>query len=453
MVGLLFAFVGTELTFGEGRSGFAALLFLATLPFWILAGKLFGLYEGASPGAVRSSVDESVPVFHLVTLGVWLFYASSWITGIAMPSARTLVTFWFLAFASVMLARSAARGIARRQPAYVQNAIIVGAGEVGQLIARKLYQHPEYAIKLVGFVDSEPKEPRRDLEEFRLLGPVEGLPTLVRDHDVDRVIVAFSQERHDQLMPLLRSLHDRDIQIDVVPRLFEVINPQVGIHTLEGLPLLGLPPARMPRSSRIIKRSLDLAGAAILIALFAPLLGVIALLIKCDSRGPVLFRQKRLGMNMREFTLLKFRTMHDGTDPEPHRDYISQIMDSRAEVGSNNMYKLDRADDLTPVGRWLRKTSLDELPQFINVIRGDMSLVGPRPCIPYELEFFEPHHFERFLVPAGLTGLWQVEARAHATFAEALDLDAAYARGWSFGLDLRLLARTPAVMLRSRETG
>jgi lipopolysaccharide/colanic/teichoic acid biosynthesis glycosyltransferase len=127
-------------------------------------------------------------------------------------------------------------------------------------------------------------------------------------------------------------------------------------------------------------------------------------------------------------------------------------MDPRAEPGDNQLYKLDRSNEVTKVGRWLRKTSLDELPQLLNVIRGDMSLVGPRPCIPYELELYAPYQFERFLVPAGLTGLWQVEARAHSTFAEALDLDVAYARSWSVGLDLRLLARTPLLILRRRDT-
>jgi lipopolysaccharide/colanic/teichoic acid biosynthesis glycosyltransferase len=135
-----------------------------------------------------------------------------------------------------------------------------------------------------------------------------------------------------------------------------------------------------------------------------------------------------------------------------HREYLKSIMSSRASVGANGLYKLERGDAITNVGRWLRKTSLDELPQLLNVLRGDMSLVGPRPCIPYETTLFGPHHFERFLVPAGVTGLWQVTARSRATFVEALDLDVAYARGWSLGLDLRLLARTPLQVFRDRGT-
>jgi lipopolysaccharide/colanic/teichoic acid biosynthesis glycosyltransferase len=153
---------------------------------------------------------------------------------------------------------------------------------------------------------------------------------------------------------------------------------------------------------------------------------------------------------MREFTVLKFRTMRVDTDTGAHRDYIKRTMTAAAAAEGNGLYKLDLGDAITPFGRLLRKLSLDELPQLLNVVRGEMSLVGPRPCIPYEVENFAPHHYERFLVPAGVTGLWQVSARANATFGEALDMDVAYARSWSLGLDLRLLGRTPVQLLRQR---
>jgi lipopolysaccharide/colanic/teichoic acid biosynthesis glycosyltransferase len=208
----------------------------------------------------------------------------------------------------------------------------------------------------------------------------------------------------------------------------------------------------MSRSSRLLKRSLDFVVASVLLVLVSPLMAFIAWRIKRDSEGPVLFRQTRLGFDMREFTTLKFRTMKVGTSQDEHRRFIQEASNVSALPAANGLYKLDRKDAVTRVGQWLRRTSLDELPQLINVVRGDMSLVGPRPCIPYETENFDSHHFERFLVPQGITGLWQVSGRAHTTFTEALDMDVAYARAWTLGLDVRLLLRTPLQLIRPTGT-
>jgi lipopolysaccharide/colanic/teichoic acid biosynthesis glycosyltransferase len=252
------------------------------------------------------------------------------------------------------------------------------------------------------------------------------------------------------MLELLRQLRTLDIQIDIVPRLFEVLTPKMDVHSVEGTPLIGLRPAGISRSSRLLKRAFDLSLASVLLLVTAPLFAFAAWRIKRDSPGPVFFRQARLGGGAREFSMLKFRTMVVGTDDEVHREYIRSIMDKSAAPVGSGLYKLDREDAITRSGRWLRKTSLDELPNLVNVVRGEMSLVGPRPCLAYETEYFDPHHFERFLVPAGMTGLWQVTARARTTFAEALDLDVAYARGWTLGLDLKILARTPLVVFRKR---
>jgi exopolysaccharide biosynthesis polyprenyl glycosylphosphotransferase len=414
---------------------------------------LYGLYDRDEERATHSTADEVVSVFHLITVGVWGFFATSWLVGLAHPHQKKLATFWLLAIVSVITARWVARTLARRHPAYVQNTLIVGAGDVGQLIGRKLAHHPEYGINLIGFVDSDPREIRRDLDEAEVVGDPDEIVEIVESRDVDRVIVAFSKDGHEQMLQVIRALHDHNVQIDLVPRLFEAVSPSAPVHSVEGLPLLAVSPARIPRSSRLLKRSMDLVGAVVALALTGPLMLAIALLIRRGSPGPIFFRQERLGIDMRRFTLLKFRTMRDGTDDAPHREYLKQIASADAAPGENNLYKLDRSDVITPVGRWLRRMSLDELPQMLNVLRGDMSLVGPRPAIPYELELYAPHHFERFLVPAGLTGLWQVEARAHSTFGEALDLDVMYARSWSLGLDLRLLLRTPTLIFRKGETG
>jgi lipopolysaccharide/colanic/teichoic acid biosynthesis glycosyltransferase len=201
-----------------------------------------------------------------------------------------------------------------------------------------------------------------------------------------------------------------------------------------------------------IKRIIDVLGSCAGLIILSPLMIYIALRVRTDSPGPVLFRQTRLGAGMREFTSLKFRTMKMNADTQVHRDYITRTMSIAAAATSSGIYKLDRSDVVTDFGRWLRTTSLDELPQLINVLRGDMSLVGPRPCIPYEVDNYAPHHHDRFLLPQGLTGLWQVTARANATYGEALDMDVAYVRSWSLGLDLRLLLRTPLQVLRQRSS-
>ncbi|HET9438361.1 MAG TPA: sugar transferase [Gaiellaceae bacterium] len=459
LLGLSTAFLLAVLVFGDRGPGDRVdalgefLLFVLTLPLWVVVAKLHGLYDRDEDRADHSTVDDMVSVLHLVTIGAWILYAGAWMTGLAEPELARVFAFWVLAIVFVSGGRALARSFCRRSVEYLQNTVIVGAGDVGQLIARKLLQHPEYGINLVGFVDAEPRPRRAGLEHVALLGTTDELDEIVGLYDVERVVIAFSKEPNDSMLTRIRSLRDREIQIDVVPRLYEAVGPRVGVHTVEGVPLVGLPPARLTRSSRTLKRALDVGGALVGLLLASPLLAYIAIRIRRDSPGPILFRQTRLGADMRPFTALKFRTMRLGADTDVHRDYIKATMTSDAPLNGNGMYKLDRSDAITPFGAWLRKTSLDELPQLWNVLRGDMSLVGPRPCLDYETEHFAPHHFERFLVPAGLTGLWQVTARANSTFGEALEMDVAYARGWSLGLDLRLLFRTPIQVLRQRARG
>jgi exopolysaccharide biosynthesis polyprenyl glycosylphosphotransferase len=457
VLGLTSAFLATELLMGTGGAPvdghglfFELLAFTLALPVWVLAAKLYGLYDRDEERTDHSTVGEFTGVFNVVSTGTWILFMTAWLTHLAKPNPLRLAVFWILAIALVTAGRAASRAVCRRSVAYLQNTVIVGAGDIGQLVARKLLQHPEYGINLVGFVDAEPKERRADLGYLTLLGGPEELPRLVRLFDVERVIFAFSREPHGDTLGLVRSLRDMGVQIDIVPRLFEIVGPKVGLHTVEGLPLVGLPPARLSRSSRLLKRCLDVAVASLGLLLTAPLIAFIAWRIRRDSPGPVFFRQTRLGAGMREFEVLKFRTMKADTNPSAHREFIKTMMSPEAAPQSNGLFKLESEEAVTRVGRWLRRTSLDELPQLLNILRGEMSLVGPRPCLPYEIENFAPHHFERFLVPAGLTGLWQVTARAHSSFGEALEMDVAYAGGWSLGLDLQLLFRTPIEILRQR---
>jgi exopolysaccharide biosynthesis polyprenyl glycosylphosphotransferase len=452
--GLVAAFGVVELLFPGGGQGDnisvrdELIFFVAALPLGLLGAKLFGLYDRDEERADHSTSDDLVRVFLLLTVGVFIATRVAFFAASADPDMTKFTVFWATAILCITAGRIAARGVGRRSLAYLQNTLVVGAGDVGQLVARKLLQHPEYGLNLVGFIDADPRKRRKSLEHLSVLGGLTDLPDFVRLLDVERVIVAFSAEAVSELLPLVRTLRDMGVQVDIVPRLFEVTGPRIEIHTVEGIPLVGLPPVKLARSSRAMKRVMDIAGALGGLIIVAPLFALAAVLIKLDSPGPVLFQQRRLGKDMREFTLLKFRTMHAHTDEAAHRAYIAATMDSKAATETSGLYKLDRANSVTRVGRWLRKTSLDELPQLVNVLKGDMSLVGPRPCLRYEIDGFQPHHFDRFLVPAGLTGLWQVSARARSTFGEALDLDVLYAQSWSLGLDLALLARTPLQLLR-----
>jgi exopolysaccharide biosynthesis polyprenyl glycosylphosphotransferase len=454
LLGLTFAFIvathrwGTHGALGTTRE---LLLFAASLPCWVLVAKLHGLYHRDEERTDHCTTDDIVGVFHLVTVGAWLYLVAARLAGLGGPGIINLTAFWFLAVSIIPLGRTVARRMCRRSLAYEQNTVIVGAGDVGQLICRKLIKHPEYGANVVGFIDRAPKTRRPDLpEHLPILGPPERLPEIVERLQIERVVIAFSSEPAPELLTLLRRLRPMGIQIDLVPRLFELIGPRVSVHAVEGLALIGLPPRRVSSGSLILKRMIDIVGSAVGLLLLSPLMLYIALRIRLGSPGPVLFRQTRLGTGMREFTALKFRTMKVDTDSAAHRDYIRRSMSTTTAAEGNGLYKLDRSDAVTRVGQWLRKTSLDELPQLINVLRGDMSLVGPRPCIPYETENFDLRHIERFEMPQGITGLWQVTARANSTYLEALDLDLAYVRDWSLGLDLRLILRTPLQLLRQR---
>jgi lipopolysaccharide/colanic/teichoic acid biosynthesis glycosyltransferase len=263
--------------------------------------------------------------------------------------------------------------------------------------------------------------------------------------------VAFSRQNDQDTLARVRPLMALNVHVDVVPRMFEMIGPNAGMPNVEGIPLVSISPRTRSAASLRVKRAIDLAGASLGLILAAPVFLWAAWRIPRDSPGPVFYRQTRLGANMQEFTMLKFRTMTVDADPSLHQAYIKRAMDGEHTAGVGELYKLDRRDVVTPSGRWLRRMSLDELPQLINVLRGTMSLVGPRPCLAYETENFAPHHYERFLAPAGITGLWQVTARAHAGFDEALEMDVAYVRDWSLALDLSLILRTPIEVLRQRK--
>jgi lipopolysaccharide/colanic/teichoic acid biosynthesis glycosyltransferase len=270
---------------------------------------------------------------------------------------------------------------------------------------------------------------------------------------VRRVVFTDAATCANDVVPVVRSLRRRGVHVDFVPRAFEIMDPGARVQSVEGVPVVGVAASPLSPGALAVKRAVDVVGATALLVLALPALAVAAVAIKLSSPGPVLFRQERLGHSRRPFVLLKLRTMTAETDAGVHRDYVERALRGEGEggiVGGDALFKVDQRDRVTPVGRRLRRFSLDELPQLVNVLRGEMSLVGPRPCLAYEAALFDEHQSERFLVAPGLTGWWQVSARAHASAREALEMDVAYVRSWSLALDLWLILRTPLAVIRQR---
>jgi exopolysaccharide biosynthesis polyprenyl glycosylphosphotransferase len=416
---------------------------------WLLGARVSGLYRPTRRTA-GAKAHAPAGLGLLAVIGAGAFFLPAFASRPGDPEPNGLLVFSVSAVAFLATRRVARRALSRRRDDFTQSAVIVGAGDVGQLVARKLLRHPEYGIKPVGFVDTPPKQWRADVASVPIVGAIDDLVSIVRELAVDRVIVAFSRQNDQHTLARVRPLAGLNVHVDVVSRLFEMVGPGARLTDVEGMPLVSISPCARSVAASRVKRAIDIVGASVGLIVAAPLFLWAAWRIPRESPGPVFYRQTRLGADMQEFTMLKFRTMTIDADQSAHHAYIAQAMNGDQIPAVGELYKLDRRTDVTPTGRWLRRASLDELPQLINVLQGKMSLVGPRPCLPYETDYFAAHHFERFLAPPGITGLWQVTARAQASFAEALEMDVAYVRNWSLALDLSLILRTPAEVFRQR---
>jgi exopolysaccharide biosynthesis polyprenyl glycosylphosphotransferase len=424
------------------------LIFLLSLPVCVLIARAYRLYDLDEERADHSTADEVARIFQFVTVSAWLVYLTGYVTGIAHPNFGKVAVFWAASVVSISLFRASARTLCRRSPTYVQNTVIIGCGDVGQMVARKLLNHPEYGVHLVGFLDDDPRDRLPAVAEIPVLGSMQQLREVIRKLRIERVIVAFSRASHEQTLELLRTTRDLDVQIDVVPRLFEMINPGVDMHSVEGLPLVSVPTARLSKTNRALKRAMDLVIAVPVLILLAPVFLLIAIAIKLDSRGPVFFRQVRMGVNDQPFRIWKFRTMQRDADSKKHE--VAHLNAYLAHSDDPVMFKVHDDPRVTRVGSFLRKTSLDEFPQFINVVCGQMSLVGPRPLIPEEDGQILHWKRRRLDLRPGITGLWQVLGRNGIPFEEMLQLDYRYVTTWSLSGDLRIMIRTVPALRASR---
>jgi exopolysaccharide biosynthesis polyprenyl glycosylphosphotransferase len=316
----------------------------------------------------------------------------------------------------------------------VRRVIIVGTNQVADSVAARLRRCPN--VSVVGMVDTHPA----DRSAF-LGGPTELAELCVR-YGIHDVVVAFSNGPAQETLDLVRGL-DRRVSVWVVPRLYELISWRSQIGELHGLPLVNVPQAQLGLAARLMKRAFDVTVSVALLLGLSPLFAAVALGVKLTSPGPVMFRQFRSGRNRQPFRIYKFRTMH--ADAERQRSELTQYNDVDGPI-----FKMKHDPRVTRIGKWLRQTSIDELPQLINVLRGEMSLVGPRPFPIDESEKINGPAAIRFSVPPGMTGLWQVSGRNALSYNDLTHLDYVYAASWSFLWDLRILLQTPASVLGRR---
>lgn len=449
---LLFGYFASESLFGTVGSGMtsAGVVFVATIPAWLLALRTAGLYSRDDEVIHHTTLDEIPSLLRVVTMGTAAFAVVTWAATVGVPPTSQLLAFWAFAMILLVGTRALARSEFRRDPDFPQNTVIVGAGSVGQLLGRKILKHREYDVRLVGFVDASPMERREDLDDLQLLGSQEDLPDLIEKHRIERVIIAFSNDSHEQTLDLIRTLEERDVHIDIVPRLFDILPPRLS-QTVEGIPLISLPRLRLSRTSRAVKRTFDLVLGGVGVFVLLPFIGLLAAAIKLDSHGPVFFRQRRMGANDKPFLMFKFRTMV--ADAEARKDEVAHLNKHARAGGDARMFKIQADPRVTRVGRIIRRYSLDELPQLINVLTGEMSLIGPRPLILAEDHHIKAWGRKRLMLKPGITGLWQVLGRSAIPFEEMVKLDYLYVTTWSLANDCRLLLRTIPEILRGEREG
>ena len=412
-------------------------LMLATVAVafaWPAISFVCGLYSADDLGSWASGVGEVSRTAFAALFLSWPLYALAGLLDSPTPAIAALavcISAPCLGGAS----RALARAIAHTSEPLRQRTVIVGSGMVAGRVVEKLKEHPQFGLVPIGIVDDDVHY--QGHPDLLTLGRLDELSDILDRSRVDRVIIAFSRANHDQLLSSLRACRDRRVAVDVVPRLFEFLDGARVLDQIGGLPLLSIGAHRLSVSSRAAKRALDVLVSGLGLLVLAPLLAVIPLAIKLDSRGSVLFRQTRPGREGKPFDVVKFRSMYaDAAGHAPDVDSEGAIVKGRDDPR------------ITRVGELLRRFSLDELPQLINVLKGDMSLVGPRPLVMAEIQALgENWHERRLDLKPGMTGLWQVSGRSSTSFHERLRFDYQYVAGWSLARDIEILLHTlPAVV-------
>ncbi len=429
--------------FGLHRpAGRAFLILLVAAPLvWVILFAAFQLYtiSRLSPAEeFRRLVEASViAVAIMVPLLLRLRAPQS-----APVSSAWVVVGWLLALTLVLLARKIWHRHMwrlRERGELLYRTLIVGTNDEAVKVAETL-RHPAWGFAPIGLVATHFQgEPSDGLP---ILGSVYQLSELIEIHRVECVFVATSAVGHELMKRIAKELRRHDVEVRVSANLTQILSSRLSVQRVGDLLALSLRPVQLSGSQAAAKRTFDLAVGSLAVILLSPLWLVLAMLIKVTSRGPVLYKQLRVGRNERAFTMYKFRTMVRGADR-----LLGQLQTQNEASGP--LFKMKNDPRVTKLGKWLRKWSLDELPQVINVLKGQMSMVGPRPALPSEVATYEDWHKDRLEVPPGITGLWQVGGRSNLSFDDYVRLDLFYIENWSITYDIFILFKTiPAVLFR-----
>jgi exopolysaccharide biosynthesis polyprenyl glycosylphosphotransferase len=399
-------------------------------PGFIVLVKGLGLYDRDEHLLHRSTLDEVPALFSLATLAAILLWLSDGAIVEGGLGRRQILGTWILLFVLLVCLRTLARRVARGFSP-VERCLLLGESSEARYLADKLSLTPTTKAELVGSMPLSATTGERDEP-----GLHEGLGPILTAHSIDRVIVASGARGRDELLYIIRALKAHGVKVSVLPEASRVAGSSVELDHLHGVTLLGMRRFDFPRSSRLIKRLFDVLGAALGLLVLSPVLIASALAIRIDTPGPLIFRQRRVGRNGERFEILKFRSMVIGA--EHAKDEIAHLNE-----GASGLFKIADDPRVTRVGRVLRRFQIDELPQLLNVLRGEMSLVGPRPLIPEEDRRIVGWYRRRLDVPPGITGHWQVLGSSRQiSIEEMVKLDYLYVANWSLWSDVQLLLRT-----------
>jgi len=404
---------------------------IVVIPIVVLVSKLIGLYDRDEVLLRKTTLDESPALFQLATLWTLLTFLLGPLLVDGELGRDQVAGLWFTLFALGLLLRAGARQLALHVTP-VERCLVVGAADASRQIARKLEDGHGVKAEVVAWV---PLDRGHDLA-----GSMRDIEEAIARNDIHRVVLAPQMTDSEAMLDVIRLVKGAGVKVSVLPRLFEVVGSSVEFDDLNGVTVLGVRHFGLTRSSWIVKRSLDLVGATLGLLVAGPFMLLIALAIRLESRGPALFRQVRVGRDGRRFEICKFRTMVDGAD--------AMKAELRQRNEASGLFKIADDPRVTRVGRILRRTSLDELPQLLNVLRGEMSLVGPRPLVVEEDSKVEGWHRRRLHLTPGMTGHWQILGSARIPLHEMVKIDYLYVANWSFWGDVKILLRTVPYMLR-----